>query len=160
MQDTSCGPLAADDLAVLSYAQWQGADHANRERYEAGAEAVRREIERLIPPERAYHHQVTVSSVLEPERGETGPRAWSCIARQQRYAFDLLARTAPTRAITLGGDCGIEPASIGYFNARHNGNIALLWLDSHGDLNSNTESPSGNYHGMALRDLIEPGMWV
>eukprot|EP01043_Picozoa_sp_COSAG02_P022084 COSAG02_NODE_1137_length_14313_cov_6.111369_12_plen_243_part_00 len=160
MVDTSCGPVAADDLAVLSYPQWQGADHANRERYEAGAEAVRREIQTLIPPERACHHQVAVSSVLEPEWDEAEPRAWSCIARQQRNAFDLLAKTAPTRAITLGGDCGVEPASIGYFNARHNGNLALLWLDSHGDLNSNTESPSGNYHGMALRDLIEPGRYT
>jgi arginase len=154
--DTS-DPLAVDELVVLSYPQWQGADHANRQRYQAGAEAVRQEIRRLIPPERASHLQVAVSSVLEPQVDEKGPRAWSCIARQQRDAFDLLAKTAPVRAITLGGDCGVEAASIGYFNAISTGNIALLWLDSHGDLNSNAESPSGNYHGMVLRDLIEPG---
>ena len=145
------------DLAVLSFPQWHGADHANRKRYQVGADAVRRAIRTLLPPERALHLEVAVSSVMAPEQEATHPRAWSHISRQQRDAFDLLTSAAPARAITLGGDCGVEPASIGYFNARCGGNMALLWLDSHGDLNSKDSSPSGNYHGMALRDLIEPG---
>lgn len=34
--------------------------------------------------------------------------------------------------------------------------MAVLWLDSHGDLNSVAESPSKNFHGMALRALFDP----
>ena len=142
-------------LAVLSYGQWQGADHENRGRYSAGAAAGAAAMRELLP--QAAHLQVAVSTEPEPEPEAGCARAWPCIVRQQQEASSLLAAAGPDHAITLGGDCGIEPAPIGYFNARQSGDMALLWLDSHGDLNSSAESPSGNYHGMSLRDLIEPG---
>lgn len=150
-------PVQRHPLAVLSYGQWQGADHQNRERYQAGNAAATAAMRTLLPPGRVLHLQVPVSCEPEPEREFGQARALPRILRQQQDASALLAAYAPDRAITLGGDCGIEPAPIGYFNCRHAGNMALLWLDSHGDLNSSIQSPSGNYHGMALRDLIEPG---
>jgi len=41
--------------------------------------------------------------------------------------------------------------------ARH-GRIAVVWLDSHGDLNTPATSPSGNAWGMPLRMLIDDGV--
>jgi arginase len=40
--------------------------------------------------------------------------------------------------------------------ARH-GNVAVLWLDAHGDLNTPETSPSGNEWGMPLRMLLDRG---
>ena len=41
--------------------------------------------------------------------------------------------------------------------ARRHGRIGLVWIDAHGDLNTQASSPSGNAWGMPLRMLIDAG---
>jgi len=60
-------------------------------------------------------------------------------------------------AVTIGGDCGVSLAAVGHANDRHAGNLAVVWLDAHPDLNSPTSSPSGNFGGMVLRALLGDG---
>ena len=55
--------------------------------------------------------------------------------------------------ITIGGDCGVELASI-HHAAAHNDSLAVLWLDAHADLNSPDSSPTGSFNGMVLRALL------
>ena len=168
---------AADRLTVLPFGQWQGAcgaDDDNRPRYERGATALRRSMRVLLP--RATHlQQVMIEEDDDPSAREDSTRSssagiaavgsnrWGPILRQQQQALALLKEPdGPATAqeggavITLGGDCGIEPVPIGFANNLHEGHMAVLWLDSHGDLNSIAESPSKNFHGMALRALLDP----
>jgi arginase len=59
--------------------------------------------------------------------------------------------------VTVGGTCGVEAAPVAYLNERYRGNLAVVWFDGHGDLNSPGTSPSGHFHGMVLRTLLGDG---
>lgn len=67
-------------------------------------------------------------------------------------ALDALTGTV----ITVGGDCGVDLASIAHANGR-NESMAVLWLDAHPDLNTPESSPSGAFTGMVLRTLLGEG---
>ena len=56
----------------------------------------------------------------------------------------------------LGGDHALGAGSIAgaskYFN-----NLAVIWIDAHGDINTSETSPSGNIHGMPLAASMNVG---
>ena len=81
--------------------------------------------------------------------GSIAPRFSGAIAR--------LREAAPERLLTIGGTCGVEAAPVAYLNERYAGDLAVVWLDAHGDLNTPASSPSGNFHGMVLRTLLGDG---
>ena len=58
--------------------------------------------------------------------------------------------------LVVGGDCGVELASISA--AIGGGTTAVVWLDAHPDLNTPESSPSGAFHGMVLRTLLGHGV--
>lgn len=49
--------------------------------------------------------------------------------------------------VILGGDHSIAAGSIAAVS-KHYENIGIIWIDAHGDWNSEESSPSGNMHGM------------
>lgn len=61
------------------------------------------------------------------------------------------ALTNKTVPITIGGDHALALGSIAgtskYYN---NDNLAVVWVDAHGDINTDETTPSGNIHGMPL----------
>ena len=67
-----------------------------------------------------------------------------------------LAADLPERPLVLGGCCCSHVGAVEGLAARH-GRIAVVWIDSHGDLNTPQTSPSGNEWGMPLRMLIDSG---
>jgi arginase len=70
----------------------------------------------------------------------------------------LVALEAPGGPVlTIGGDCGVEVVPIGVARFRHGENLGVLWFDAHPDLNTSESSPSGAFHGMALRVLFGEG---
>ena len=61
--------------------------------------------------------------------------------------------------IVLGGDHSLAAGSVGAsadFAAANGGEIGLLWIDAHGDMNTPATSSSGNVHGMPLAALLGP----
>jgi len=57
-------------------------------------------------------------------------------------------------AVTLGGDHSIATGSIfGHQKAR--GNITVLWIDAHNDVNTYKTTGTGNLHGMCLSFLLK-----
>lgn len=53
--------------------------------------------------------------------------------------------------LTLGGDHSIGLGTVsGHARTCENGDIAVLWVDAHADINTNKSSPSGNVHGMPM----------
>lgn len=69
----------------------------------------------------------------------------------------VLAREAPTRLMTVGATCGVEVGPISWLNEQYGGDLAVIWLDAHADLNTPGSSPSGHFHGMVLRTLLGEG---
>ena len=56
-----------------------------------------------------------------------------------------------TLPITIGGDHSLALGSIaGTSKYYGNDNIAVVWVDAHGDMNTDETTPSGNIHGMPL----------
>ncbi len=54
----------------------------------------------------------------------------------------------------LGGDCSSDFALVAHSNRLHGGDLAVVWLDTHADLNTPQSSPSGHHHGQVLRALL------
>lgn len=74
-----------------------------------------------------------------------------------RRANTIIEQANPESIMVVGGDCGVELAPVSFLNQRHGGNLALVWLDAHGDLNTPQSSPSKHFHGMPLRTLCGGG---
>ncbi|EWM16334.1 arginase [Kutzneria sp. 744] len=73
-------------------------------------------------------------------------------------AFQAQAlRHASGPVLTIGGDCGVETVPLGFARKRFGPALGVLWFDAHGDLNTPATSPSGAYHGMALRHAFGEG---
>jgi len=58
--------------------------------------------------------------------------------------------------LILGGDHSIGAAS-GTAVQKHFGKIGIIWVDAHGDFNTEKSSPSGNIHGMPLSAITGHG---
>lgn len=69
----------------------------------------------------------------------------------------ILGTPRPAKIFTIGGDCGVELGPISYLNNLYNGDLAVLWFDAHGDLNTPKTSSSKHFHGMPLRTLLGEG---
>ncbi|WNG38872.1 arginase family protein [Archangium violaceum] len=135
-------------MLFLYFPQWQGSGSSD-ELYR-GAVLVRQRWPELpwveVP--------VTRETALPIRHGILG---YDALLAQQQAAAALLAHHAPARLVTLGGDCGVELAPVSWLNHRYAGDLAVLWLDAHGDLNTPESSPSGHFHGMPLRCLMGEG---
>jgi arginase len=68
-----------------------------------------------------------------------------------------LAADLPERPLVLGGCCCSHVGAVEGLAARPGGRLAVVWLDSHGDLNTPETSPTGNTWGMPLRMLLDSG---
>ena len=131
----------------LFFPQWQGSvDPTLR----PSAEHLRRAL-----AARFRFDDVAVPGDIAPRRH--GIIGYDTVASLLDAAREVIDRRAPHRLFTLGGDCGVEVAPVSYLNRRYDGDLALLWWDAHGDLNTPSSSPSGRYHGMPLRALLGDG---
>jgi arginase len=68
-----------------------------------------------------------------------------------------LAASLPERPVVLGGCCCSHVGAVRGLAAR-GGRLGVVWLDSHGDLNTPESSPSGNEWGMPLRMILDEGL--
>jgi arginase family enzyme len=67
-----------------------------------------------------------------------------------------VAHELPARPFVLGGSCCAHIGAVRELARRH-GQVGVVWIDAHGDLNTPESSPSGNAWGMPLRMLIDGG---
>lgn len=116
-----------------------------------GALTIARE---LFPDTDFLNVESPAEETLHRDGGVIGLRS---IAPRFRDAIARLRSAAPDRILTIGGTCGVEAAPVGYLNERYEGDLAVVWLDAHGDLNTPDSSPSGHFHGMVLRTLLGEG---
>lgn len=139
--------MSADDLALL-LPEWQGYGKDNA--VAAGARA----IAGLFPAGAFVEIEAPLAETLTVDAGVLGLSSLS--PRVERTLSAIGARN-PARLFTVGGTCGVEVAPVSYLNHRYRGDLAVVWLDAHADLNTPQSSPSGRFHGMVLRTLLGAG---
>lgn len=136
-------------LLRLVFPQWQGSGKRKYVLY--GAEMIRG-----LLPEGTPFAEVPVS-MDEDIRLENGIWGYRQICDQLAGACDTVRKADPDKIFLIGGDCGIEVAPVSFLNRKYRGDLAVLWLDAHGDMNSPSTSATGNFHGMPLRLLLGDG---
>lgn len=67
-----------------------------------------------------------------------------------------LALALPERPLVVGGCCCSHVGAIEGLSARFD-RLAVVWVDAHGDLNTQESSPSGNLWGMPFRMALDSG---
>lgn len=99
--------------------------------------------------------------VEAPEREillrKAGVNGLESIASRFEVARTILSTSQPDHLFMIGGTCGAELAPVSYLNSLYSSDIAIIWFDAHGDLNTPESSPSGDFHGMILRTLLGDG---
>lgn len=85
---------------------------------------------------------------------ESGIKGCRILYEQIRDTIQLLKEKAPKLLTTVGGGCDADTASIAYLNALYEGDLAVVWMDGHGDINAPSESESHLFYGMPLRALL------
>jgi arginase len=133
----------------LLYPEWQGSGTSPA--VQQGALTIARE---LFP---RTHFLIADSPDEETLERVAGVAGLHSIAPRFRDTLSRIRTAAPDLIVTVGGTCGVEAAPIAYLNERYDGNLAVVWLDAHGDLNTPQSSPSGHFHGMVLRTLLGEG---
>ncbi len=109
---------------------------------------------------RYFSHRAYRSVPIQAEAsGELihGIAEYTVIMRQMQTAGGILAQERPDTVFTIGGGCDADLPSVAYLNHRLSGNLALLWLDAHADLNIPATSPTHRFYGMPLRTLLGEG---
>jgi len=125
--------------------QWQGSVSSRAMSHADGAAAILGDL-----PAAA-----TILVEVPVEAGDalgTGVARYSALRRVRERTEEALAQV-PDLAITVGGDCGASLGAVAHASRRSGGDLAVLWLDAHPDLNTPESSPSGGFGGMTLRAI-------
>lgn len=100
---------------------------------------------------------VNIPVVEEKDKLKTGNNL-----KYHQALIEILTKTAEKTYETLeeggfpliiGGDHSVALGSISGVS-RFYDDLAVVWIDAHGDINTNLTSPSGNIHGMPLAALM------
>lgn len=75
------------------------------------------------------------------------------IYRETRKAFDAVFERG-NLPVMIGGDHSLSMCSVSAALEQTKGDLAVLWIDAHGDMNTPGTSPSGRLHGMPLAALL------
>ncbi|WP_349295428.1 arginase family protein (plasmid) [Thioclava sp. 'Guangxiensis'] len=133
----------------LKMAQWQG---GNLPAYHFGAEL----LAWLAPPSDTPMVEVPIDPPsADPLPLEDGILAKSRVLAQARSARALIDAHAPDRLVVFGGDCGVDLAPFAYLNEKYEGDLAILWVDSHPDIMTPAEFERA--HAMVLGALMGQG---
>jgi len=139
----------SEDMVRLFFPQWQGSGDSNDLYFSAI------EIYDLHLKENEF---ISIDvSCYEGSDIKENILGFDAIVDNLERVADLLNRKRPRKIFSVGGDCGIELGPVSYLNKVYSGDMAVVWFDAHGDLNTPLSSPSKHFHGMVLRFLLEDG---
>ncbi len=133
----------------LFFPQWQGAGRT--EELLDGAREIR---DQYINMQDYIAVPVSEEENTEIENDILGYRD---ILLQLKQAKAIIATGKPSSIFTVGGGCDVEIVTVSYLNDLFDGDLTVVWIDAHGDLNTPESSPSKCFHGMPLRTLLGDG---
>lgn len=129
--------------------QWQGGNNPN---YSFGAEllawlAPDSDHPLVHVPVKAYD-----GTLLENENGIYGRKQ---LIEQLEAAQHIIKAHKPDRIVMFGGDCLVEQAPFAYLNELYGGELGLIWIDAHTDLDRIIGYDYG--HTLPLGNLLGEG---
>lgn len=133
----------------LYYPEWQSSGESN-----AVYIGTKQLIEEFFDPSAFVQVDVPAEESLKTTDGVYGLHS---IAPRFKSTLSTLQSKSPSTIFMVGGTCGVEVAPVAYLNEKYQGDLGVVWFDAHGDLNTPSTSPSGHFHGMALRTLLGDG---
>ena len=133
----------------LVFPQWQGS-WPDRSTYDGAMDILSRFFTDLP-------HTLVPVAVEGTGRIENDIADYRAILGQLERAKSLIEEAAPDTLFSIGGGCDADVTSIAYLNRKLKGNLTLLWLDSHADLNIPETSASKLFFGMPARTLLGDG---
>ncbi len=138
-----------DKTLRLLFPQWQG---GNNPPYHLGAQL----LAWLAPEATGLVEEVPVAPPTgNPLPIEDGIVARSVLLEQLRQARALIDKHQPDRLVVFGGDCLVDLAPFAYLNERYDGDLAVLWVDTHPDIM--TPAQFQHAHAMVLGNLLGQG---
>ncbi|MFI6515597.1 arginase family protein [Spirillospora sp. NPDC050679] len=137
------------EVTVVEVPQWQGARTERAELLPRGAGLIARTLPNA--------HVTPVAVPQEAGEQRDGVRSLEVLASVAEDVRVALAEAGTGLTVTAGGDCGVELEPVAAAAARYGRDLAVVWFDAHGDLNTPGSSPSGAFHGMVLRTLLGEG---
>jgi arginase len=95
------------------------------------------------------------TAIVKPSSQQLGMRNFGPLIEQLTTLKAKLKsiHNAGNLPMMLGGEHTMSVASVSASLERFDGDLAVLWIDAHADLNIPGHSPSGNMHGMPLAAL-------
>lgn len=129
--------------------QWQGSPSTRAMNLVAGVEAIAADL----PSSACTPVEVPVGT---GESLGTGIRRLSSLMSARQAVRDAVAGLTESGEpiVVIGGDCSV---TLGALDALADPDLAVVWLDAHGDLHVPETSPSGAFGGMALRAVLGEG---
>ncbi len=136
---------------------------AGRRGVDMGPSAIRyaglAERLRLLGHSVVDHGNIAVplaEQITQPQAGERLRYLQPLIQINQELARTVAAIVADGGfPLVLGGDHSLSIGSIGGTTRRRK--LGLIWIDAHGDFNTDETTPSGNIHGMSLAAVTGRG---
>lgn len=148
----------------LIWPQWQGAgtSSVNALTSDLPADTARnsyawgtRVLDALLSTPDAITEHVPVPHVHDSSVTE-GIESKELVLQQLRDALAIIDQHKPDRILTIGGDCSVSAAPFAAMSARYSDDLAIIWIDSHPDLDTPDTGYTG-YHAMVLSHLIGRG---
>lgn len=133
----------------LFFPQWQGAGKSKE--LLNGALEIK---EKYMDASQFIEIPVSDEDIYKVENNILG---YDEILQQLQTAKRIVSEEAPDCIFTVGGGCDVEIIPVSYLNDKLRGDLTVLWIDAHGDLNTPESSPSKCFHGMPLRLLLGDG---
>ncbi|HLQ81556.1 MAG TPA: arginase family protein [Brachybacterium sp.] len=156
-----------DDIRTLRlvWPQWQGAGRDNvasllpgfpltvaRHGYVTGS----RVLDAVLPRHSGPTETVPVSLEEPAEGTSAGIESRAAILASLTAAQEAIARHAPERILTLGGECAVSVAPFAALAEKYGEDLAVVWIDAHPDADTPATGYDG-FHAMAAATLIGQG---
>ena len=122
----------------------------------------------------AYYYGALISKIIAPKHEgpeetvpvptgttdddmkiEDGFYSASQIREVVKNAIQIIEKHDPARITTFGGECTTSVPPFSYLAKKYEGNIALIWIDKHPDINIPYET--NGYNAMALAHILGLG---
>uniref|UniRef100_A0A224YTT6 Arginase n=1 Tax=Rhipicephalus zambeziensis TaxID=60191 RepID=A0A224YTT6_9ACAR len=97
-----------------------------------------------------------VSVEGDPSVTDCGARNSDVVGKTNKNVRDAVAKVLGSGRVSLnlGGDHTLSIGSVSGHAQSVDTEVALIWIDAHGDINTPSSSTSGNMHGMPLSFLV------
>jgi arginase len=139
----------SDNSLRLIFPQWQG---GNNPPYYFGTQL----LNWLAPAAKGTVEEVDVPEpTAEALKNEDGIVGKKFLLQQLKDAQEKIEKHQPDKIVVLGGDCLVDLAPFAYLNERYEGDLAILWIDSHPDIMTPNEFEHAHAH--VLGNLLGRG---